>query len=180
MKVIYVDDKDSEIGSGSISDAVENGIAVRIVRTLLISSQDELLIQKRSASVFIDPNKWDHSSAGHVDEGETYKEAAHRELEEEMGIRNVDLIRITNYYNEHPEKTGLVKKAFVTMYIGEYDGAVSIDHDEVSDYRWISLDDLKEEISSHPDKFTNSLKSALDVYQKMGIDLTAKSSQAKA
>lgn len=46
----------------------------------------DFLLQKRSAFKDSSPGKYDISSAGHVAAGQTYQEAALRELEEELGI----------------------------------------------------------------------------------------------
>ena len=47
----------------------------------------EVLLQKRSAHKDSNPGCYDISSAGHLQAGDTYREAALRELEEELGIR---------------------------------------------------------------------------------------------
>ncbi len=57
-----------------------------------------MLLQKRSAHVRSGAGKWDDSVAGHVDEGETYLEAATRELAEEIGVVNTDLEEVGYYY----------------------------------------------------------------------------------
>ena len=52
----------------------------------LINLEGKLLIQKRASTKKIEPSKWDLSSAGHIDLNETPKEAAIREIYEELGI----------------------------------------------------------------------------------------------
>ncbi|MFQ9012700.1 MAG: NUDIX domain-containing protein [Lacrimispora saccharolytica] len=48
--------------------------------------ETEVLLQKRSADKESHPGCWDISSAGHLQAGDTFEEAAVRELEEELGI----------------------------------------------------------------------------------------------
>ena len=45
-----------------------------------------LLLQKRSRSKDIQPGRWDTAVGGHLDCGESYEQAAARELREELGI----------------------------------------------------------------------------------------------
>lgn len=59
---------------------------VWIVRENQKSGYD-VLLQKRSASKDSHPGYYDISSAGHVEAGQEYEEAAVRELEEELGIK---------------------------------------------------------------------------------------------
>ena len=54
--------------------------------TVLVFSNGRLLLQKRSMTKDTYPGYWTSSCTGHVLKGQTYKEAALRELEEELGI----------------------------------------------------------------------------------------------
>ncbi|GAC1501681.1 MAG: hypothetical protein NVS1B10_06000 [Candidatus Saccharimonadales bacterium] len=159
MSIVYVDAADRVIGSGTKLNAMKKGIVFRISRVTLQNSKGEFLIQKRSLKAPL-PNRWDQTAAGHVDVGETYLEAAHRELKEEMGITAVKLKFMTKYYTvEHDEK--LTKKRFNALYLGRYDGNVSIDNDEVADYRWISLSDLRADMVTNPSNFTEGFINAI-------------------
>ena len=161
--VLYVDADDKIIGSGSISNAVENGIIVRIARIFLTNSKNELLIQKRSPTVRSVPNRWDQTAAGHVDADESFDTAAARELQEEMGITGVELNLLTKYYTEETDEE-LTKKRFNAIYTGVYNGEVSIDHDEVSDYAWVSQESLVNRMKSDPNEYTDGFVEAYNKY----------------
>ncbi|MBS1371742.1 MAG: NUDIX domain-containing protein [Lentisphaeria bacterium] len=47
---------------------------------------ERILLQKRSMAKDIQPGKWDTAVGGHVDPGEDYRDAALRELREELGV----------------------------------------------------------------------------------------------
>ncbi len=167
MNVVYVDENDKVIGAGSMAGAIDNGIRVRIARVFLTNSSGDLLIQKRSETISL-PGKWDQSAAGHVDEDEDYVEAAARELQEEMGVRDVALQEVADYYAEEGDEIK-TKKRFNKIFSGVYDGEVDIDKDEVSDYQWIELAKLESEMKNTPDKFTQGFIEAFEIYrQKTG------------
>ncbi len=86
--VIWVNESDTILGEISRQEAHEKGILHRIVVIYLFDTTGNILIQERKDGLL------DHSSAGHVDPGETYLEAAKRELEEELGVKNIDLIEV--------------------------------------------------------------------------------------
>ena len=58
----------------------------RVVHVWLVNPHGELLIQKRSMLKEAYPGLWDISAAGHVSWGETFLEAAQKELSEELGV----------------------------------------------------------------------------------------------
>lgn len=87
-KVVVVNEHDEEIGVMPKEQAHADGTPHRIAVTYVEDGMGKFLVQVRMSGTL------DHSSAGHVHPGETYEEAARRELEEELGISNVALTRI--------------------------------------------------------------------------------------
>jgi len=80
--VIWVDEDDNELGVIPREKAHREGLLHRIAVIYLTRKNGQILIQERMSG------RLDHSSAGHVDEGEDYLQAAKRGLQEELGIEN--------------------------------------------------------------------------------------------
>ena len=164
--ITFVDSNDTVIGYGPRAEAIKNALIHRIARVFLFNSKGELLIQKRSDSHASLPGRWDQSAAGHVDEGEDYAHAAERELHEEVGVGNVPLQESVKFYSEETDEPK-VKKRFNVLFVGNYDGASKIDNYEVSDTRWISLDDLQRWMNDKPEDFTQGFIKCLEAYHKI-------------
>ena len=81
-----VDEEDRVLGPKPRETVHVNNLRHRAVHILITNTAGELFLQKRSLWKDRNPALWDSSTAGHVDAGETYEQAAHRELEEEIGI----------------------------------------------------------------------------------------------
>jgi isopentenyldiphosphate isomerase len=167
VDIVYVDSDDKEIGTGSIDDAYNNGIIVRISRVFLTNSKGELLIQKRSDKHPSLPGRWDQSAAGHVDKNETYEDAAYRELFEEMGIKNVKLHRMKKFYTEETDDKAYIKKRFNAVFVGTFNGEVKIDNKEVSNYQWILPGQLAKRMVTQPNDFTEGFIKAFEIYRTL-------------
>ena len=75
--------------TGKIKEKVqahEDGEFHRTAHVWVINDNNELLLQKRSASKKSHPNCWDISGAGHIRAGESVIDGAIRELKEELGV----------------------------------------------------------------------------------------------
>ena len=83
-------------------EAHKKGLCHGISAIGLIDKEGRLLIQKRSKIKKDEPNKWDLSSAGHIDVNESPKKAAIREMYEELGIKveEQDLKLVDTYLNK--------------------------------------------------------------------------------
>jgi isopentenyldiphosphate isomerase len=91
--LIQVSDDDSRI-IGPVERRFVHGnpaIIHRAVHIVILNDEGLMLLQKRAAAKYIMPGRWDTSVGGHVDYGESYEEAAHREAEEELGVPLADL-----------------------------------------------------------------------------------------
>lgn len=153
-KITFVDKDDNIIGAGSKEEAWKNGIIHRIARIFLFNPKGELLITKRSDTLASLPGKWDQSAAGHVDEGEDYLTAAKRELEEEVGVKDVELVEKGKFFTDETDETGKIKKRFSMLYTGKYDGEVKPSPKEVSKIQWIDPKELNTWMDEKPNEFT--------------------------
>lgn len=62
------------------------GLWHRSVHIWIFSTNNQILLQKRSHHKLCHPGLWDISCAGHVSQGETSLQAAVKELKEELGL----------------------------------------------------------------------------------------------
>ena len=69
----------------------------RFSSIVLVDARGWVLLQERDEHPVIDPEKWGFPG-GMVEPGETYEQAAHRELEEETGVRPADGLVLFRQY----------------------------------------------------------------------------------
>ena len=109
---------------------------------ILFEEQNFVLLIRRNEEPY--KNHWD-LPGGHIEKGETIKDASQRELREELGvhINNLQLERRIQFQIpdfSKPFKVHLIKASLLGTYIGP------LDRNEVADYEWFSRDALPEMI----------------------------------
>ena len=90
-----------------------------------------LLLQLRSASKDIQPNKWDTAVGGHLLPGEEAEAAARREMAEELGVAPDRLILLHRFLMRTPVET-----EWVTTFSTIHDGPFSPDPGEIAGLRF--------------------------------------------
>ena len=76
-------------------------------------------------------------------------------MKEEMGVENVDIKRIDKIFDPGKgSKQYGIRRAFVAVFVGHYNGEVVPNPVEVSDYKWIQLEKLKKLTTEKPEDFT--------------------------
>ena len=138
-----VDEKNEVIGAAPISDIYEKRLNHRIVHIMIFNDKGEIFLQKRSAKKDFCPGHWVTSAGGHVQKGETYAQAAKRELKEEIGI-STKLTKI----HESPYDHYKMRK-FLQVFRGIYPGPFTLNLDEVADGRWFSVADVKDMVKKN-------------------------------
>lgn len=86
-----VDKDDNVIGTLTDEEAVAGKGRYRIVHVILVNDDDTMLVQWRKADKALSPRTFTASAAGKVLAGESYADAAQRELKEELGASRVKL-----------------------------------------------------------------------------------------
>ncbi len=127
MELLYnVTEDDSIIGPVERSKAHENQLLHRSGMTFLLRSDGKIMLQHRSPEKTPFPDCWDSSSSFHVMFGESYEQAARRELREETGI-SADPVYLGKFsYHVPPENE------IVAVFTCNSDQTVRIDQSESS------------------------------------------------
>ena len=163
--VVVVDEHDSVIGAEMLAKVWEKGLYHRIVYILVEDESGRILLQRRSANMELYPNCWDDSAAGHVDEGDTYKSAAMREVEEELGLTDVTLEEVATH-RTNEEYQGRKLNRFNKLYRARVasDTQFQAPADEVTEVRWFTLAEIRKIAAEHPDQVTGGLILNLEYY----------------
>lgn len=83
---VVVDRNDKIVGYKPRSVCHKERLLHRTVAVAVFNDKGEVLLQKRSMNVDTAPSRYTLSVTGHVSKGETYEQAAKKELGEELGI----------------------------------------------------------------------------------------------
>ena len=142
--VIIVDENNKEIGAEPRSKMRQLGLIHRATYILVFNSQKEIFVQKRTKSKDVYPGFYDVVSGGVVTIGESYDESAKRELEEEMGIKNIPLFELFDFFF----KDGIMK-IWGKAYYCFFDGDIILQEEEVESGSFMSIDEV---ISKSKDK----------------------------
>ena len=160
-----VDDNDKPIGGATRKELKTQGLKYRIVRISVEDGNGGILIQKRVPTKDTYPDCWDNSAAGHVDEGEDYIDAAKRELNEEIGLQDVNLEEVTYYYSETVSPNGLYLNRFTKIYrvIVPNNTQFTVQPEEVSEVMWTTLDHIKK-LAAANDQISDGLLQTYERY----------------
>lgn len=133
----------------------------RAAHVLVFNSKGHLLLQKRSMNKDIQPGKWDTSVGGHVESGESYEKAAYRELEEELGIKNVILDYLYDYKMRNE-----IESENIRSYLCKFDRRIDFNKHEIDEVRFWEIEEIKKQLGSGI--FTPNFEQEILLYLKGG------------
>jgi len=137
-----VDDEDRIIGCSPRSLCHGDPSRVhRAVHVLVFNGRGEVLLQKRSVDKQIQPGRWDSSVGGHLEPGEGYREAAVREMGEELGIVDVPL---TFLYRSRLRNE--VESENIETFLACHEGPFAFSEREISSVRFWSSDEVSKSL----------------------------------
>lgn len=163
--VVVVDENDNEVGLAMLAEVWQKGLYHRIVSIFVVDDLGRMLLQLRGPHVAVYPNCWDQAAGGHVDEGNSYEQAAAAELAEEIGLHNVELTAVATYRSNN-QLDGRIINQFERVYMARvaHDVALKLEPEEVSKLQWFTPTELKARIARHPAEFTPGLLHVLREY----------------
>lgn len=159
-EVILVNQNDEAIGTMGKLEAHQKGLLHRAFSIFIFNDIKQLLLQRRALTKYHSAGLWTNTCCSHPRPLETTLDAANRRLFEEMGmktklIHNISFIYKTEFDN------GLTEHEFDHVYFGTSNANPLINIDEVDSFKWIDIDNLKNEIQLDPNQFTSWFKIAV-------------------
>lgn len=134
-----VNEHDEEVGAERRDVIHARGLLHRAVHVIVCSPDGRVLIQQRSALKDTFPLHWE-CVGGHLSPGEAYRDAAEREVLEELGIAVEELHFLGKV--AACEVTGM---EFIEIYRAVASGTPCPDPSEVIATEWLTVEGLAEE-----------------------------------
>ncbi len=168
-KVILVNENDEQIGLMPKLEAHQKAVLHRAFSVFVFNSKNELMLQQRALTKYHSPGLWTNTCCSHQRNGETNIEAGKRRLIEEMGFVT-ELKDTISFIYKAPFDNGLTEHEFDHILVGYYNSEPVINPDEVSSWKWMPLDRVKNDISDNPNLYTEWFKIIFDrFYEHINI-----------
>ena len=152
-QVILVDQNDNQIGLMPKMEAHEKALLHRAFSVFIFNDKNELMLQQRALHKYHTPGLWTNTCCSHQRDGERNIEAGKRRLMEEMGFVT-ELKETTSFIYKAPFDNGLTEHEYDHIMVGHYNDAPHINPDEVADWKWMPLEDVKKDIALQPELYT--------------------------
>jgi isopentenyl-diphosphate delta-isomerase len=152
-QVILVNENDEEIGSMEKMQAHVEARLHRAFSVFVFNAKNELMLHKRAAHKYHSGGLWTNTCCSHPRPGEKTIDAAHRRLQEEMGF-DCELTEKFSFLYCKELDHDLTENELDHVLTGFYENEPALNKDEVEDWRFISLQDLKKSLIEEPELYT--------------------------
>lgn len=164
-EVILVNEQDEPIGAMEKMEAHKQALLHRAFSVFIFNSKGEMLLQQRADRKYHSGGLWTNACCSHPKPGEDIQAAASRRLYEELGF-STELKKIFDFIYQSPFENGLTEFEFDHVFFGIYNNVISPDADEVQDYCFKPMDEIRSSLASHPAKYTSWFHIAFPLVEK--------------
>lgn len=155
--LVLVDALDRQVGCASKWQAHVEGKLHRAFSVVLVRERDgkpEVLLARRAEGKYHSAGLWANSCCSHPRAQEALHEATYRRVREELGCEAQDLREIASFVYRAEFDNGLVEHEFDHVFLGRCVGTPNPDPREVSEVRWVGIDELALKLMEEPKLFS--------------------------
>ena len=149
--------QDGELSIMEKMEAHRRGLLHRAVSVFVFNDKNELLLQRRAINKYHSPEKWANTCCTHPAPGETPLMAAQRRLSEEMGLV-ATLTESFTFSYQADVGNGLTENEFDHVFFGVSNQNPIPNSAEVSDWKWMAIEDLAQELIRKPEGYSPWLR----------------------
>jgi isopentenyl-diphosphate delta-isomerase len=162
-QVILVNEKDEPIGLMNKMEAHEKAVLHRAFSVFVLNDKNEVMLQQRAHHKYHSPLLWTNTCCSHQRAGETNLQAGKRRLYEEMGF-NAELKELFHFIYKAPFDNGLTEHELDHVMIGYSNEVPSINPEEVESWKWMKIEDIKDDMIQNPALYTIWFKIIFDEF----------------
>lgn len=163
QQVVLVDESDREIGVMEKMEAHEKALLHRAFSVFIFDTAGRMLLQRRALSKYHSGGLWTNTCCSHPGPGETVKAAAERRLSEELGF-STELKKAFDFIYRADFDNGLTEYEFDHVFTGVYNGEPVPNPEEVLEVCWMSMDEVRADLTARPDVYTEWFKIAFQAF----------------
>ena len=156
-QIILVDANDQQIDTCDKYTAHKEGLLHRAFSIFLCRFHNncwETLLQQRHAQKYHSANLWSNSCCSHPQPHENILQAANRRLKQELNT-TANLKEIGHIIYREEFSNHLVEHEYDHILLGiDFSNPISFNPHEISYIKWVSIDELNQQIIEKPDHFT--------------------------
>lgn len=124
-----------------------------------------MLLQQRAQNKYHSAGLWTNACCSHPKPGEDTLQAAEARLYEEMGF-STGLKKIFEFTYRSEFENGLTEYEFDHVFAGIHNNIIAPNREEVNDYCYKSIEDIRESLQSHPSKYAAWFHIAFPLVEK--------------
>jgi len=162
-QVILVNENDEPIGLMPKLEAHQKAVLHRAFSVFILNDKNEIMLQQRASEKYHSPLLWTNTCCSHQRDGETNIQAGTRRLFEEMGFET-PLQELFHFIYKAPFDNGLTEHELDHVMIGKYNQAPKINQEEVENWKWMSIDAIKTDMTQNPTIYTVWFKIIFDEF----------------
>lgn len=141
--------------------AHEAGLLHRAFSVFIFNTKGEMLLQQRAINKYHSGGLWTNTCCSHPRFDESVTDAAHRRLKEEMGF-DTNLSHAFSFIYKTSLDRGLTEHEYDHVFTGIYEEEVTPNAQEVADYTYKSIAEIRSAILAEPQNFTAWFKIAFE------------------
>jgi len=161
-EVILVDSDDNFLGTMEKMEAHKSGSLHRAFSIYLVNDKGEFLLQKRADNKYHSAGLWTNACCSHPRPDESTLRAAIRRLSEEMGI-SASLTHLYHFTYNIKFNNGLTEHELDHVYLGTFNESANPNPEEVSDWKYMSTDEIIKDVKANPDNYTEWFKLSYEI-----------------
>jgi len=161
--VILVNESDEPIGLMPKLEAHQKAVLHRAFSVFVLNNKNEIMLQQRAHHKYHSPLLWTNTCCSHQRENESNIKAGTRRLFEEMGFKT-ELKELFHFIYKAPFDNGLTEHELDHVMIGYSNEHPKINPEEVENWKWMSIEAIKNDMKINPAIYTIWFKIIFDQF----------------